>query len=227
MTKEQEAKWREEYIRHEKANHLPRTGEVGAVAFQAFMAAKQSSQSEIDALTVTIEEQRRTIETLNSLVGCETTLDSITVVDKLMARIAELECVNKRVHGIHCTKRIYELEQIIADSQKQKPIARLLTWKAPNHIPAPHGGVCARTYVEYPIDTPVEQRYWFEGSPLYTSPIIRPAEKLTDRPDAQLCRFYNVTTYPELVESMLHHIERLQQARAPLSDTHPGIIREG
>ena len=50
--------------------------------------------------------------------------------------------------------------------QMPEPVARLLTWSAPSNIPAPHGGVCARTFKEYPPDTPADNRYWFEGEPL-------------------------------------------------------------
>jgi hypothetical protein len=54
-----------------------------------------------------------------------------------------------------------------------EPIARLLEWRAPEHIPVPHGGIAARTYAEFKPDTPVDKRYWFEGSPLFTADQIR------------------------------------------------------
>lgn len=50
-------------------------------------------------------------------------------------------------------------------AKEQKPVARLLNWKGPKHIPVPHGGIAARTFEEFPLNT--QERYWFEGEPLY------------------------------------------------------------
>ena len=46
-------------------------------------------------------------------------------------------------------------------------------------------------------------------------------------PDPQLCKFYDVDTYPKLVASMAHHIEKLQAKLPPSRDTQPGRVREG
>ncbi len=50
------------------------------------------------------------------------------------------------------------------------PVARLLYWAAPAHIPVPHGGVCARTYAEFRKGAGENGGYWKEGEPLYTHP---------------------------------------------------------
>lgn len=58
----------------------------------------------------------------------------------------------------------------IAASQagRAEPIARLLRWEAPKNIPVPHGGVCARTFAEFPKGAG-ENGYWKEGVPLYST----------------------------------------------------------
>jgi hypothetical protein len=48
-----------------------------------------------------------------------------------------------------------------------EPVARLMLWEAPKHFPVPHGGVCARTFVEFPKGAG-DVGYWKEGEPLFT-----------------------------------------------------------
>ena len=47
-------------------------------------------------------------------------------------------------------------------------------------------------------------------------------------PDQQLCRFYDVTTFPDLVEAQSRHIEKLQ-AKLPISTEDLAVkkVREG
>jgi len=49
----------------------------------------------------------------------------------------------------------------------------------------------------------------------------------TFQPDQQLCGFYQVSSFPELVTAMERHIDRLQAKLPPLRDTQPGRVREG
>ena len=46
-------------------------------------------------------------------------------------------------------------------------------------------------------------------------------------PDAQLCRFYDVNNFPDLVAAMDHHIEKLQAKLPPTPSLWPGRVREG
>lgn len=50
--------------------------------------------------------------------------------------------------------------------------------------------------------------------------------KMTPEPDPQLCHFYGVTTYPELVEEMENHIRKLQQ-KLPVRESINYRVREG
>ena len=45
------------------------------------------------------------------------------------------------------------------------------------------------------------------------------------KPDEQLCKFYGVTNYPDLVKAQAHHIEKLQSKIPPLRDDQPGKVR--
>lgn len=47
-----------------------------------------------------------------------------------------------------------------------KPIARILNWVGPNHLPVPSDGICARTFTEYEKQTK-QGCYWHEGKNLY------------------------------------------------------------
>lgn len=48
------------------------------------------------------------------------------------------------------------------------------------------------------------------------------------QPDQQLCRFYGVGTYPELVAALEQHILRLQaRLKTPLNPFHPINPRQG
>jgi len=49
----------------------------------------------------------------------------------------------------------------------------------------------------------------------------------TFQPDQQLCGFYQVSSFPELVTAMERHIDRLQAKLPPLRDAQPGRVREG
>lgn len=44
-------------------------------------------------------------------------------------------------------------------------------------------------------------------------------------PDLQLCKFYGVETYPDLVANMARHIEKLQAKLPPTRDEQPGNAR--
>lgn len=46
-------------------------------------------------------------------------------------------------------------------------------------------------------------------------------------PDEQLCRFYDVNNFPDLVAAMDHHIEKLQAKLPPTPNLWPGRVREG
>lgn len=60
----------------------------------------------------TIEAQQRTIAALNSLIGGETTLDSITVVERLTAVVEHLNAENKLLHERHSfALRIFKEQQ--------------------------------------------------------------------------------------------------------------------
>ena len=50
---------------------------------------------------------------------------------------------------------------------KEYAPARLLYWRAPSHMPAPHGGVAARTFAEFPKGSGEGDGYWAEGPLLY------------------------------------------------------------
>lgn len=49
----------------------------------------------------------------------------------------------------------------------------------------------------------------------------------TPPPDPQLCKFYAVETWPELVAAMLHHITKLQAKLPPTPSLAPQRVREG
>jgi hypothetical protein len=54
-----------------------------------------------------------------------------------------------------------------------------------------------------------------------------PTAEPVGEPDPQLCKFYQVKTYPELVAAQAHHIEKLQAKLPPLRNEQPGKVREG
>lgn len=60
---------------------------------------------------------------------------------------------------------------------------------------------------------------------LFTHPAIEP--KPAPLPDAQLCKFYDVDNFPDLVSAMDHHIEKLQAKLPPTPSLWPGRVREG
>jgi hypothetical protein len=62
----------------------------------------------------------------------------------------------------------HRIDALEAEKPMQEPVARLLHWVGPK--PIPHGGIAARTFLEFPADTPTDDRYWMEGEPLYTHP---------------------------------------------------------
>lgn len=67
-------------------------------------------------------------------------------------------------------------------SSTPKPVARLLYWNGPAHIPKPHGGIAARTYAEFPAaEADKPDSYWKNGEPLYTLDMHRMARALSDR----------------------------------------------
>lgn len=67
-------------------------------------------------------------------------------------------------------------------SSTPKPVARLLHWHGPAHIPKPHGGIAARTYAEFPAaEADKPDSYWKNGEPLYTLDVHRMARSLSDR----------------------------------------------
>ena len=87
------------------------------------------------------------------------------------------------VTGVKCLPddeplvKLSDVRACIAASQagRAEPIARLLRWEAPKNIPVPHGGVCARTFAEFPKGAG-ENGYWKEGVPLYSTPPLEVRE---------------------------------------------------
>src|SRR4051812_14338456 len=53
------------------------------------------------------------------------------------------------------------------------------------------------------------------------------AEHAQDVPDPQLCKFYGVTTFPELVAAMERHITKLQTKLPQTPSLAPQRVREG
>lgn len=101
--------------------------------------------------------------------------DKVSEIGKLRAKVAELEAalvVSKQVveyeqrHAAESEVALANYHAVVSEGQA---VARLLHWKAPAHIPVPHGGVCARTYVEFPKNAG-DDGYWKEGAPLYDRP---------------------------------------------------------
>jgi hypothetical protein len=83
------------------------------------------------------------------------------------------------------------------------------------------GGGDHHRQIDYMRETPEAiERAWQEAgrAALLQSPTL---------PDPQLCKFYEVETYPELVANMELHIEKLQAKLPLLRDTQPGRVREG
>jgi hypothetical protein len=70
----------------------------------------------------------------------------------------------------------------------EPPIARLLHWSAPTHIPVPHGGICARTYAEFPKGAGEGAGYWKEGAPLYEAAVRAQAPSAARITPADLSR---------------------------------------
>jgi hypothetical protein len=64
--------------------------------------------------------------------------------------------------------------------QAELPIARLMRWAAPKHMPVPHGGVCARTFVEFPKGAG-DDGYWKEGEPLFTRAALAARQAPTEQ----------------------------------------------
>jgi len=51
-----------------------------------------------------------------------------------------------------------------------EPVARVLHWHGPSHLPVPHGGIAARTFAEFPAaEADKPDAYWKNGAPLYTA----------------------------------------------------------
>jgi hypothetical protein len=59
---------------------------------------------------------------------------------------------------------------------EREPIARILHWRGPAHYPVPHGGICARTFEEFPKDAR-KDGYWKEGAPLFLATQATQAER--------------------------------------------------
>jgi len=82
-----------------------------------------------------------------------------------------------------------------------------------------------------PVCTCGQQHYW-SGSFKPPGPDAQwhgpaPAALLQSPalPDPQLCKFYEVETYPDLVANMARHIEKLQAKLPPTRDEQPGKAR--
>lgn len=88
----------------------------------------------------------------------------------LDAELAGNALLRKRL-GARENETMFQFVDRLAAEQTQ-PVARLLHWIGPK--PVPHGGIAARTYAEFAVDTPVTDRYWAEGEPLYTHPPKEP-----------------------------------------------------
>lgn len=63
--------------------------------------------------------------------------------------------------------------------------------------------------------------------PMPSTNAATPTAEPAGEPDPQLCKFYQVKTYPELVAAQAHHIEKLQAKLPPLRNEQPGKVREG
>lgn len=90
---------------------------------------------------------------------------------RLRDRYAGYTAVPLETLLLQAAEAIEDLTRQVTELRKAQgePVARLLHWKGPTHIPVPHGGIVARTYAEFSKDTADEDRYWFEGAPLYTA----------------------------------------------------------
>ena len=66
--------------------------------------------------------------------------------------------------------RIEANVRALAQGEPGEAVARILHWNGPKHMDVPHGGICARTFAEFPKGAGENGGYWKEGAPLYLSP---------------------------------------------------------
>ena len=103
-----------------------------------------------------------------------------------------------------------------------KPVARLLVWHGPKHLPVPPPA--ARTYAEFSEDSAGPQKqgaYWHNGTPLYAAPQPAPARvPLTEAEIASMQRKANTTGVQFLQSSTVRWIVRAIEA-------HYGITAQG
>ena len=78
----------------------------------------------------------------------------------------ELEEAKRRVIAVRSALESAIREAIAAPGVAQ-PVARILHWNGPKHMGVPHGGICARTFGEFPKGAGENGGYWKEGAPLY------------------------------------------------------------
>lgn len=88
---------------------------------------------------------------------------------------------------------------------KQEPVARLMVWQGPKHQPVPFGGVCARTFSEFPKESADDPKsYWKNGENLYThpAPVREPTQGVlvTSSPDSEV---RDCVVHPEPVREPL------------------------
>lgn len=95
-----------------------------------------------------------------------------------------------------------------------KPVARLLVWHGPKHLPVPPPA--ARTYAEFSEDSAGPQKqgaYWHNGTPLYAAPQPAPARvPLTGAEIASMQRRANTTGVQFLQPSTVRWIVRATEA---------------
>ncbi len=110
-------------------------------------------------------------------------------------------------------------------------VNRFLIWKLPENF-NPDAGIsfspstCGMSYTNYwPIGTNLFTADQAEAMFRYCLEETE-AAPTTPTPDPQLCQFYQVTTFPELVAAMEHHIEKLQSKLPKLDSGAPNQVRK-
>ena len=90
----------------------------------------------------------------------------MALVKKLAGHVGSKEAVGalKAFDAIEASARA------LAQGEPGEPLARILHWNGAKHMYVPHGGICARTFAEFPKGAGENGGYWKEGAPLYLSP---------------------------------------------------------
>lgn len=61
------------------------------------------------------------------------------------------------------------IHRLSIKEKKDKPVGRILHWRGPAHYSVPHGGICVRTYDEFPTTSSYPENkgsFWEEGLPV-------------------------------------------------------------